>query len=110
MRLFCLATTMAVLGGTATEYAAKAQPTGDSELMAYGEYLAGECTTCHQTKSSSDGIPAITGLDTDHFLSALEAYKDGSRTNATMVSVARSLDAEQMKALAIYFGSLSPSK
>ncbi|MCV0370899.1 MULTISPECIES: hypothetical protein [Filomicrobium] len=110
MRLLCLATTMAVLGVTATEYAARAQTATNPELMAYGEYLAGECTTCHQTKSSSDGIPAITGLDTDHFVSALEAYKSGSRTNTTMISVARSLDAEQIRALAVYFGSLNPNK
>lgn len=78
--------------------------------MAYGEYLAGECTSCHRPNSGSDGIPAIAGLDTDHFVAALEAYKSGSRTNTTMVSVARSLDAEQMKALAVYFGSLNAHK
>jgi cytochrome c len=28
----------------------------------YGEYLAGECVTCHQASGHADGIPSIVGL------------------------------------------------
>jgi cytochrome c553 len=36
----------------------------------------------------------------------MKFYKDGARTNPVMVSVAGSLNDEQIKALATYFGSL----
>jgi cytochrome c len=36
---------------------------GDPE---YGEYLAGECVTCHQATGHADGIPSIVGLPKDY--------------------------------------------
>ena len=36
----------------------------------------------------------------------MKFYKDGARTNPVMVSVAGSLNDQQVKALATYFGSL----
>ncbi|MCC0029269.1 MAG: hypothetical protein H6891_02940 [Brucellaceae bacterium] len=37
---------------------------GDAD---YGEYLAGECVTCHQPSGHADGIPSIVGLPKDYF-------------------------------------------
>lgn len=73
---------------------------GDAE---YGAYLAQECSTCHQSHASPVGIPVIAGLETDYFLAALRAYKEGGRTDSTMRSIARSLDDEAMAALAAHY-------
>ncbi len=80
----------------------------DEQVRAYGEYLAGECTTCHRIDGSENGIPNIVGWDEEQFVSALTAYKRGARQNPAMISVAKSLEDDQMNALAIYFGSIEP--
>ena len=35
--------------------------------IAYGEYLAGECVTCHSADGADQGIPSIIGLDAEGF-------------------------------------------
>ena len=83
----------------------------DVKLLSYGRHLSGECSTCHRIDGADNGIPSITGWDPDVFVATLISYRNGERTNAAMVSVAQSLDDEQYKALATYFGSLTkPSK
>lgn len=81
----------------------------DPKLLAYGQHLAQECTTCHRRDGTDKGIPSIIGLEVDYFATTLKFYKTGARDNQSMVSVAKSLDDEQIKALAIYFGSLQPA-
>ncbi len=39
-------------------------------------------------------------------MTTLKFYQAGERTNPVMVSVAKSLDADQLAALAAYYGSL----
>ena len=81
---------------------------GASELREYGEYLAGECTTCHRIDGTDNGIPGIVGWDVDSFVETVNYYRNGLRKNQAMESVAKSLDEEQIKALAVYFASLTP--
>ena len=81
-------------------------PAQADDVRDYGEYLSGECTTCHSTTGADKGIPSIIGWDTEGFIETLNYYKSGERDNAAMVDVAKNLDDEQMKALAVYFGSL----
>ncbi|MDX2258305.1 MAG: c-type cytochrome [Hyphomicrobiaceae bacterium] len=81
-----------------------------AQLRAYGEHLSSECTTCHRIDGGDSGIPSIIGLEERHFVEQLNAFKSGARTNQAMMSVARSLDGEQMAALAAYFSSLKPRK
>ncbi len=76
------------------------------ELKAYGRHLAGECTSCHRPDGAPSAIPSILGKTQDEFIALLKAYRDGRKTNQVMISVAKSLDDEQMAALAAYFGSL----
>jgi len=76
------------------------------DLMDYGEYLAGECTTCHRIDGVDNGIPGIVGWNIETFIETLGFYKSGERPNPAMVSVAISLDDEQVRALATYFASL----
>jgi len=80
---------------------------GDLEdVKAYGRHLAGECTSCHRLDGAPSAIPSILGKPQEEFIALLAAYRDGRKTNPVMVSVAQSLDDEQMAALAVYFGSL----
>lgn len=81
---------------------ATAGPAGAGDIE-YGAYLAQDCSSCHQNNSNSGGIPKITGLPTDYFISALKEYIDGQRDHSTMRMIARSLDAEQVAALAAYY-------
>jgi cytochrome c553 len=68
----------------------------------YGEYLAGECVTCHGADADAS-IPGLQGLRNDELIAALKAYREGTRTNAVMRSVARSLGDAEIEALAAYF-------
>ncbi|MGY6705187.1 c-type cytochrome [Roseinatronobacter sp.] len=76
---------------------------GDRE---WGEYLASECTTCHQRDGAAMGIPSITYWPEDRFVVAMHAYKEGLRPHAVMQNVARRLDNEEIAALAAYFATI----
>jgi cytochrome c553 len=82
--------------------AAPALASGDVE---YGAYLAQECSSCHHINKDNLGIPNIVGLPMDYFIAAMTAYKEGERAHATMQSIVRSLDDEQIAALAAYYAS-----
>ena len=73
---------------------------GDPE---YGAYLAGECSTCHRTDGTDQGIPSVTGWPIDDFVIALHAYKRGKREHPAMQLVAGRLSDEEIAALAAYF-------
>lgn len=81
------------------------------KLIAYGRHLSQECSSCHRLDGADhNGIPSLIGHGVEEFIETLGYYKSGMRTNEVMVSVARSLDDEQMKALAHYFSSLTNAK
>lgn len=73
---------------------------GDTD---YGEYLASECTTCHQLDGSDKGIPAITNWPTEDFVVAMHAYKRQIRPHPVMQMMAARLSDEEIAALAAYF-------
>lgn len=70
---------------------------------AYGEYLSGECTSCHQASGNANGIPSITNWPARDFVVAMHAYKDGVRTHPVMQMMAGRLSDEEIAALAAYF-------
>ena len=76
---------------------------GDPE---YGEYLAGDCTGCHQVDGSNDGIPSITGWDSESFVWAMHSYKQKEREHPVMQMMAGRLTDEEIAALAAYFETL----
>jgi len=78
----------------------------EAKLQSYGRHLAQECSACHRIDGVDNGIPSITGWATEQFVATLKFYQAGARTNPVMVSVVSSLDDEQMRALAAYYGSL----
>ncbi|HEX6110969.1 MAG TPA: c-type cytochrome [Geminicoccaceae bacterium] len=70
--------------------------------VAYGEYLASECTACHGADPEAP-IPALRTFSYQELVDGLKAYRDGTRTNTVMKSVARSLGDAEIEALAAYF-------
>ncbi|MEG9862826.1 MAG: hypothetical protein V6Z81_10145 [Parvularculales bacterium] len=72
----------------------------------YGEYLSGECVTCHHQAGKDEGIPAIQGLDPEVFITVIYSYKNNEIENKVMQLVAGRLDDEQIASLAVYFASL----
>ena len=75
--------------------------------IAYGEYLAGECVTCHRSGVANDGIPNISGMDAEAFVYIIQSYRSKELENKVMQLVAGRLDDEQVASLAVYFASLS---
>jgi len=78
---------------------------GDPE---YGEYLSGECVTCHQPGGEDKGIPSIVGWPSDVFVIAMHAYRDRVRDSPVMQLIAEPLANEDIAALAAYFAQLRP--
>jgi cytochrome c553 len=79
---------------------------GAADSMALGRHLAQECTSCHRADGADNGIPSLPGHDADYLVRTLSMYKSGERKNPAMVSVAQSLDDEQIRALALYWASI----
>ena len=95
---------------------APTNPGGDPEVAAailaiegdpdYGEYLSGECVTCHQVDGADEGIPSITGWNEDDFVIALHAYRAKHRANPAMQLVAARLSDEEIAGLAAFFAKI----
>ena len=79
----------------------------DGADIGYGEYLSGECVTCHSQKGVDKGIPVINGLDAEVFATIMHSYKAGDIQHPVMQMVAGRLDGEQIASLAVYFASVS---
>lgn len=69
----------------------------------YGEYLAGECVTCH-SGAAAGGVPAIDHLPPNYFVRSLLEYQSGVRTNQVMQLMAKNLGDDEIAALAAFFG------
>jgi cytochrome c553 len=76
---------------------------------ALGAHLAGECVTCHLPSGRQvGGIPAIVGWPETSFIAVMQAYAARQRDHALMQAVAAKFTADELAALAAYFGSLKP--
>jgi cytochrome c len=73
---------------------------------AYGEYLSGECVTCHKADGADEGIPSITGWPQRDFVVAMQAYKLEQRPHPVMRMIAGRLSDEEIASLAAYFAGL----
>ncbi len=76
---------------------------GDPE---YGEYLSSECVTCHKADGADDGIPSITGWETELFATAMHAYREKNREHPVMNMISARLSDEEIAGLAAYFNGL----
>ena len=86
-------------------FAGKAIAAGDRAL---GEYLSSECVTCHQLSGRYQGIPPIVGWPEQSFVEIMDEYRSKRRDNPVMQSIAAKFSAEELAALAAYFGSVKP--
>ena len=82
-----------------------------SSDVAYGEYLAGECASCHAADPADrrvDGaVPIIHGAEASLIARALLEYRAGIRPNATMGNIAGALNDEEIAVLSHYLASSS---
>lgn len=98
----------AALGGFLLGTALTSSSSGSlAQDIEYGEYLAGECTTCHRKDGSYEGIPSITGWPAESFIAVMNEYRSEDRENPTMRTISRRLTVEDLEALAAYFETLS---
>lgn len=74
----------------------------DADLE-YGNYLAGECLTCHSLTDSNGSVPPINKLTSDYFIYALLEYQNGARSNRVMQTIAGALGDEEIAALSAVF-------
>ena len=88
-------------------FTASAENLLDGADIGYGEYLSGECVTCHSQKGVDKGIPVINGLDAEVFAAVMHSYKAGDMQHPVMQMVAGRLDDEQIASLAVYFATVS---
>ncbi len=97
----------------------EAEPTAESEVPsldpailalvgdpAYGQYLAGECVTCHLADGGDEGIPSIVNWPAEDFVVAMHAYKEKIRPHPVMQLIASKLSNDEIAALAAYFQDL----
>lgn len=99
-RLSAIAAALCVAVAADTGFAAGAGSRGDLEL---GRYLAAECMTCHRSATATTTIPNIFGVDENHLILTLKAYRDKSLANPVMQSIAGRLSDEDIAALAVFF-------
>ena len=98
------------VAGTPAAHATETQEEKFNKILAqadpaYGEYLAGQCVTCHAPTGAAQGIPHIHGLPDVYLVQTLLEYKAGAegRTNQAMVNFAKNLSDEEVGSLAKYF-------
>ncbi len=79
--------------------------------------LAASCAACHGTHGntvhpgdkSPKGKATLAGMDKDHFMQQLNAFKDGKRTSTVMHHHAKGLNAEEIEQLAAFFAAQKPN-
>lgn len=83
--------------------AAQTKQSGDRE---FGQYLSSECSGCHQASGQQTaGVPAIVGWPEEQFVAVMQSYKDKDRPNQIMQAIAARLSAEEIAALAAWYGA-----
>jgi DmsE family decaheme c-type cytochrome len=77
-----------------------------------GKTASATCAGCHgeQGVSSNPAWPSLAGQDARYLANALKAYKDGSRTDATMKGLVASLDERTINDIASYYAGLAPAQ
>lgn len=87
--------------------AAKTAPT-KADMMARGQQKAATiCVACHglDGMSATPANPNIAGMPEQYIARQLELFKSGVRINPIMLGMASTLDADDMKAVGIYYFS-----
>jgi len=93
----------------ALEKPAKAKTPAPGNVAA-GKTAAAGCVGCHGEGgvSGNPTTPSLAGQDAQYFIDTMRAYKDGSRSDATMKGPAGSIDDATAKNLAAYYATQVP--
>ena len=80
--------------------------------VAAGEKLASGCSGCHgkDGNTQDDKIPSLAGQNANYIVTALNAYRSGSRQHNDMKNAAQALDKKTMRQLADYYSQLAPKQ
>lgn len=75
-----------------------------------GKTAASGCVGCHGEGGVSDDptTPSLAGQDSQYFIDAMRAYRDGTRKDETMKGPAISVDETTTRNLAAYYASQTP--
>lgn len=73
--------------------------------MASGEAMAWQCAPCHGTNGQEflEAMPPLAGMPAEQFITAMLAYREGTRAAIIMDRVARGFTDEEIKAMAVWF-------
>lgn len=79
---------------------------------AAGKTAAAACVGCHvaQGVSPNPAWPGVSGQDARYHAEAMHAYKNGSRSDATMKAMVESLDDKTINDIASYYATLAPTQ
>jgi cytochrome subunit of sulfide dehydrogenase len=71
--------------------------------------LAASCAACHGSNGNAlHGNAVLAGIDGDHFIATMLAFKDGSRPATVMHRHAKGLNIDEINLLAAYFSQQKP--
>lgn len=97
---------LGVAGCTDDQSATVETPMSDTDaLLAKGSAQARMCVGCHGPKGISRvaSYPSLAGKPGMYLTEQLEAFREGTRVNPMMSSIAKSLSDDDVQALAYYF-------
>jgi cytochrome c553 len=110
----CAAGGLVAVAGVGWSWAQTAsQPVDAAQIANTGLVSQGTpaCASCHGYRGEGISVqngPRLAGLNADYIERQLDAFKHGRRASVVMVWVARTLTAEERKALADYYAQLPP--
>lgn len=70
------------------------------------------CIQCHGEQGQGQNqppFPRLAGLPKDYLIEQMQAYRDGSRPNATMAQIAQDLNADEIEAISRYYAEMEPA-
>jgi len=90
---------------------ARAQTSAEGDPAA-GKTASAACSGCHGDTGVSPAAvnPSLAGQDAQYLKSALDAYKNGTRTDETMKGLVGGLDDKTKKNLAAFYHSQQPAR
>lgn len=85
-------------------------PTKAAGDPAAGKTASAGCAGCHGATgvSATAANPSLAGQDAEYFIVALQAYKNGTRSDDTMKGMAAALDDAGIKNLAAFYATQQP--
>jgi len=84
------------------------KPSGDTAL---GERLSANCGSCHGLKGHTLNAetPALAGQDSQYLLTALKAYRNGSRAHAQMREMLAAVKESDLVHIAAFYAAQTPA-